>query len=104
MQTVTQIDDAFARFFIASAWQDRRRYADVLFAYPVTYSDASALILPNSATIENPDQWLALHTAESPYVGRIGCYTYVPATANQPDSRSRMSLCRRGTDRAHSKR
>jgi hypothetical protein len=90
MQAVTQIDDAFARFFVTPTWQDRRRYAETLFAYPATYSDPRGLVLPGSTTLSNPDQWLALHTAETPYLEKVGCYTYVPATRGAADARSVM--------------
>jgi hypothetical protein len=46
------------------------------------------ILLSGSATVANADQWLALHTAESPIATKVGCYAYVPAA--QADGRSIM--------------
>lgn len=79
MKQTTQIDDAFAVFFKASAWAERRRHGSALFAHPVTYTDPAGALFASSTSVENVDQWLALHTAASPVADRVGCYTYLPA-------------------------
>jgi hypothetical protein len=79
MQAATQIDNAFAIFFVAPTWTQRKGIAGALFSYPVTYTDPKALLLPGSTQVANLDQWLELHRDETPIAKRIGCYTYVPS-------------------------
>jgi hypothetical protein len=79
MKQTTQIDDAFALFLKTSVWAERRRNAALLFAYPAAYADPKGALFDSSASLENVDQWLALHTAATPIAERVGCYTYVPA-------------------------
>lgn len=79
MKQTTQIDDAFAMFFKTSLWAERRRQGALLFAFPTAYTDPKGALFDASASLENVDQWLALHTAATPVAERVGCYTYLPA-------------------------
>ena len=79
MEAATQINDAFANFFVTGTWSQRKNIAGSLFSYPVTYSDPKGLLAP-STQVANVDQWLELHRDETPIVKKIGCYSYVPST------------------------
>lgn len=87
MKATTQIDDTFARFFVATVGAQRRSNAEALFAYPLTYTDSSSLLLATS-TIENAYEWNELQTVPAVLLQRVGCYTYVAASA--AGGRSRM--------------
>lgn len=81
MQAATQINDAFARFFVVPNWTDRRGYAESLFAYPAAYADPKSVLMAGNTTLANPDQWLALHTSGTAIARKVGCYAYIPSTA-----------------------
>lgn len=86
MQAATQIEDAFAIFFKTTVWAERRKIGAALFKYPARYVDADGLLFDSSSSLENADQWLALHTAATPVADRVGCYTYVPAANSSGNS------------------
>jgi hypothetical protein len=80
MKIAIELDDAFAVFFKTGLWTERRKFGASLFRYPAKYADADGLLFDSSSTLDNVDQWLALHTASTPIADRVGCYSYVPAT------------------------
>lgn len=86
MKQTTQIDDAFALFFKTANWPERRKFGDILFGYPLTYTDVKSALFDSSASVMNVDQWLAYHTAPVPVAARIGCYTYIPASGDAGSS------------------
>ena len=79
MKALTQVDEAFAIFFKTTVWAERRKAGVTLFKYPTQYVDAGGLLFDASSSLENVDQWLALHTSATPVADRVGCYTYIPA-------------------------
>lgn len=84
MLAATQIQNALWQFFTRPAWQDRKSFAERLFAYPVGYGQRVEM-LQSTATIDNKDAWVSnAHAGSNALAQSFGCPVFFPGRTDHP--------------------
>ena len=77
MKVTTDINNAFALFFVSPLWTDQMLYADQILGYPVQYNDEDGALMRQSLKIANADAVLVNEfNRDQPILAQVGCYVY----------------------------